>query len=72
MIMQATKDIRLVREVFCLTQEEAGAMVNVLGRTWSKYESGERPIPPAKWKLFISKLPKRNSTLIWHQSLTSP
>ncbi|MFG7180682.1 helix-turn-helix domain-containing protein [Burkholderia pseudomallei] len=55
-IMQATPEgVREAREHAGLTQEQAAALVYVDGRSWRKWELGERAMHPAYFELFLIK-----------------
>lgn len=44
--------IRASREAAGITQREAAGLVCVESRTWQRWESGDRGMPPGIWKLF--------------------
>lgn len=54
----------LIKQERCargLTQDKAATLVHVNLRSWQKWESGERPMHPAFWELFLLKsAPKTN------------
>lgn len=51
--------VRAARIDAGLTQEQAADIVHVDVRSWKYWESGERPIPAARWELFTLKLAQR-------------
>lgn len=48
-------EVRAMREALGLTQDQAGALVHVSGRTWRKWELAEREMHPAFFELFLIK-----------------
>lgn len=47
-------EIRSARETVGLTQDQAAQLVLLgSGARWYEYESGRRPIDPARWELFL-------------------
>ena len=45
--------IRAARAAANLTQQQAGELVHTDGRTWRRWESGDRGINLAVWELFL-------------------
>lgn len=39
-----------------LTQQQAGQLVHTDGRTWRRWEAGDRGINLAAWELFLIKI----------------
>jgi DNA-binding XRE family transcriptional regulator len=50
--------IKQARTEAGLTQQQAGQLVHVDGRTWRKWEAGDRQMHPAFWDLFCRKIGK--------------
>lgn len=51
----APEDIRAWRRARNLSAREAGALVGVTLRAWQMYESGERRMRPALWRMLIAR-----------------
>jgi DNA (cytosine-5)-methyltransferase 1 len=49
-------EIRAARKAAGLTQAQAGALVHSDGRTWRRWEAGERAMHPAFFELFRLKV----------------
>jgi len=47
--------IAAAREAAGLTQQQAGELVHTDGRTWRRWEAGDRAISLAVWELFLIK-----------------
>lgn len=71
-------DLRMLRERFGLTQEEAGALVCSARRTWQDWETGRRKMSPGLWELFKNKTARREVKLrgplsrVAHSTLRQP
>jgi DNA-binding transcriptional regulator YiaG len=48
-------EIKALREIFGLTQNEAATQVHVKLRAWQWWESGDRKMPIGLWELFLIK-----------------
>jgi len=56
MIPQPTPvEIAVARQAAGLTQQQAGELVQTDGRTWRRWEAGDRGINLAAWELFLIK-----------------
>lgn len=47
--------VRLLRKILGITQEEAGSRVYSSRLAWQKYELGERQMPASTYELFLLK-----------------
>lgn len=57
MIEQPTPaQIRAARESADLTQQQAGELVHTDGRTWRRWEAGDRGISLPVWELFLLRI----------------
>jgi len=48
--------IRKARKQAGLSRHEAARLIYKSGRSWDKWESGERPMDPAYWELWQIKV----------------
>jgi DNA-binding transcriptional regulator YiaG len=56
-------EIRAAREAAGLSRLDAAALIYRSVRGWEKFESGERPLDPALWELWLLKIQARESTI---------
>jgi transcriptional regulator with XRE-family HTH domain len=51
-------ELKELRKRLGLSQTEAAGLVHVSQRTWARYESGAKPVPPCVVELFLIKANK--------------
>ncbi|WP_081616895.1 MULTISPECIES: helix-turn-helix domain-containing protein [unclassified Thioalkalivibrio] len=49
------ESIRAAREAVGHSQAQAAALVHTDGRTWRRWEAGDRSMPLAAWELYLLK-----------------